>query len=268
MWNILQLFLLWGLDASGTTWASYMCTMKQRTWTGSSTDRTQYLWSRLLKAGASRWSLVSLGLRSWGITWMFHSHGSLTVVPVLGCSQSISDASINWRKKTGACLHHLPAPIGCPPPSAACRVLMSRRWVHSLQRWLLQLPPKGLAALQTDHLWKVTGSHRTWSKLPGGGDLGVAGGPHPATELRESGSARPPPLGAPWWREVGKCHRPQVRDPRCFLKDSCCLRLCSQTRGPKELASGALCSQMRETGLIRTDGEMGHQPRMSKLHRR
>lgn len=99
MWNILQLFLLWGFDTSGTTWASYMCTMKQKTWTGSSTDRTQYLWSRLLKAGASRWSLVSLGLRSWGITWMFHSPGGLTVVPVLGCSQSSSDASINWRKE-------------------------------------------------------------------------------------------------------------------------------------------------------------------------
>lgn len=66
-----------------------------------------------------------------------------------------------------------------------------------MQRWLLQLPPKGLAALQTDHLWKVTGSHGTWSKVPGGGDLGVAGGPHPATELRESGSARPPAPGAP-----------------------------------------------------------------------
>ena len=52
-----------------------MCTMKQRTWKGSSTDRTQYSWSRLLKAGASRRSLVSLGLRSWGdhldvpLTW-------------------------------------------------------------------------------------------------------------------------------------------------------------------------------------------------------
>ena len=26
-----------------------------------------------------------------------------------------------------------------------------------------------------------------WRNVPGGGDLGVAGGPHPATELRERG---------------------------------------------------------------------------------
>lgn len=66
---------------------------------GSSTDRTQYSWSRLLKAGALRRSTVSLRLRSWGITWMFHSPGGPTLVPVLGCSQSGSGASINWRKE-------------------------------------------------------------------------------------------------------------------------------------------------------------------------
>lgn len=66
---------------------------------GSSTDRTQYSWSRLLKTGALRRSTVSLRLRSWGITWMFHSPGGPTLVPVLGCSQSGSGTSINWRKE-------------------------------------------------------------------------------------------------------------------------------------------------------------------------
>lgn len=71
----------------------------------------------------------------------------------------------------------------------------SRGWVHSLQWWLLQLPPKGLAVLQTDRSQKDTGSQGTWRKVPGSGDLGVAGGPHPAAELRESGLGQgtPPP---------------------------------------------------------------------------
>lgn len=64
-----------------------------------------------------------------------------------------------------------------------------------MQWWLLQLPPKGLAVLQTDR--RRTGSQGTWRKVPGSGDLGVAGGPHLAAELRESGLGQGSPHPTP-----------------------------------------------------------------------
>lgn len=147
----------------------------------------------------------------------------------------------------------------------ACPRADVQGWAHFLQWWLLQLPPKGLAVLQTTAEGQAPRDMEEGARQC---DLGVAGGPHLAAELRESGLGQGSPHLTPGELLDGvRWEVPSTLGQRSspFLKgDSCCLRLCSQTRGPKEL--GPMFSEMRERAWIldrRGDGPLAQDVRIT-----